>query len=63
MFMKYVWKIVVRHSTEEPDRRQGYAWAGSMGEALEMAGDANAVAIPQTHKMWPGSPGETFFWN
>ncbi|WP_300064527.1 hypothetical protein [uncultured Roseobacter sp.] len=61
--MKYVWKIVVRHSTDEPDRRQGYALAGSMGEALEMAGDANAVAIPQTHKIWPGGPGETFFWN
>lgn len=56
--MKYVWKIVIRHSTQEPDKRQGYAWAGSMGEALEMADDPNAVAIPQTHKMWPGSPGE-----
>lgn len=27
--MKYVWKIVVRHSMDEPDRRQSYAWAGS----------------------------------
>lgn len=61
--MRYVWKIVVRYSMSEPDRRQGYALAGSMGEALEMAGDPEAIAIPQTHKMWPGSPGETFFWS
>lgn len=61
--IKHGWKIVVRHAADEPDRRQGYAWAGSMGEALEMADDPNAVAIPQTHKMWPVSPGETFFWN
>ena len=58
--MKYVWKIVVRHSMDEPSRRQGYALAGSMGEALEMAGDPNAVAIPQTRKMWPGSPREAY---
>ena len=61
--MKYVWKIIIRRSPDEPDLRQGYAWAGSTGEALEMAGDPNAVAIPQTHKMWAGGPGETLYWN
>ncbi|WP_299970487.1 hypothetical protein [uncultured Roseobacter sp.] len=60
--MKYVWKITVRRNDGATDRRQGYALAGSMGEALEMAGHPNAVAIPQTHQMWPGTPGETFFW-
>lgn len=62
-FMKYVWKIIVRHSPDGFDARRGYAWAGSMGEALEMADHPNAIAIPQTHKPWPGGPGETFFWN
>ena len=61
--MKYVWKIMVRSAPDAPDARKGYALAGSMGEALEMSGEPNAVAIPQTHTMWPGSPGETFFWN
>lgn len=56
-------KVCIRPDPQLPDKRQGYAWAGSMGEALEMANDPDAVAIPQTHKMWPGSPGETFFWN
>ena len=54
---------MVRSAPDAPDARKGYALAGSMGEALEMSGEPNAVAIPQTHTMWPGSPGETFFWN
>lgn len=61
--MKYVWKITIRRSPDGPDLRQGYALAGSMGEALEMADSPYAVAIPQVHKVWPGAPGETFFWS
>ncbi|MFK7763136.1 MAG: hypothetical protein AB8B62_07745 [Roseobacter sp.] len=53
----------MRNSTNAAGHRQGFALAGSMGEALEMAGDPNAVAVPQTHRMWPGNPDETFFWH
>lgn len=53
---------MVRNALDETDARRGCALAGSMGEALEMADDPNAIAIPQTYKMWPGSPGETFYW-
>ncbi len=61
--MKYVWKIIVRKSADGLDARRGYALASSMGEAIEMSGDPSAIAVPQTYKMWPGRPGETFFWN
>lgn len=60
--MKYVWKIIVRNSPHEDDIRRGYAFASSMGEALELADVPNAVALPQTYQMWPGRPDETFFW-
>jgi hypothetical protein len=61
--MKYVWKIMVRTALDEADRRQGYVLAGSMGEALELAGHPDAVAIPQVDKLWPGSEGENVCWN
>jgi hypothetical protein len=61
--MKYVWKIIVRSHPDEAARRQGYAWAGSMSEALELAGHPDAVAIPQVHKLQPGPEGERVFWN
>ena len=61
--MKYVWKIMVRGHHGGPDRRQGYALAGSMREALEMAGDSDAAAIPQPHMAWPGAAGSVFFWS
>ncbi|MEM6889513.1 MAG: hypothetical protein AAF636_15405 [Pseudomonadota bacterium] len=43
----YVWKIVVRENPYEADCRQGWALAGSIGEALEMAGEPEAIATPQ----------------
>jgi hypothetical protein len=58
--MKYVWKIVVRGAPDEADRVEGYALAGSMGEALELAGRPGAVAIPQIDKVWPGAEGQNF---
>ena len=61
--MKYVWKIIVRSEPNETLRRQGYALAGSMGEALELAGHPNAVAVPQIDKVWSEPEGRTFFWN
>jgi hypothetical protein len=35
--MKYVWKIIVRNAPDDSEGHQGYAYAGSMGEALELA--------------------------
>ena len=61
--MQYVWKIMVRSVTDEDEGRQGYALAGSMGEALELAGEQNAVAIPQIEKVWPGPANAKVFWN
>jgi hypothetical protein len=61
--MKYVWKIMVRTALDEADRRQGYVLASRMGEALELAGHPDAVAIPQVDKLWPGSEGENICWN
>ncbi len=48
---------------DEADHRQGYALAGSMGEALELAGYPDAVAIPQTGKLWPGEVGQSITWS
>ncbi len=56
--MKYVWKIIVRGALDENDACESYVLAGSMGEALELAGHLDAVAIPQINKTWPGSEGE-----
>jgi len=60
--MKYVWKIMVHGDLEQTDSRQGYALAGSMGEALELAGCPDAVAIPQVGRLWPGDPGQSIVW-
>jgi hypothetical protein len=54
---------MVRTSLDGADKRQGYALAGSMGEALELADYPDAVAIPQPGKVWPGAQGETVYWN
>lgn len=61
--MKYVWKITVRNAVDKSERRHGYAFASSMGEALELAGHPDAVAIPQIEKVWPGAAGTNFFWH
>lgn len=61
--MKHVWKIVVRRHPDEADRRQGYVLVEKMGEALDLAEDPDAVAIPQPLKMWPGAPGECVSWS
>ena len=55
--MKYVWKIIVRNAVDDTNRRECYAFAGSMREALELAGEPNAMAIPQVGKTWPGPEG------
>ena len=59
--MKYVWKIMVRNAPNEAVLRQGYALAGSMSEALELAGQLNAVAVPQVGKVWSGPEDRNFF--
>ena len=61
--MKYVWKVVVPTAPEDADRRQGYALASSMGEALELAGLPDAVAIPQPGKTWPGTAQQVIHWS
>jgi len=61
--MKYVWKITIPASASAGGARQGYALAGSMGEAREMAGMPDAVAVPMAHTIWPGAEDETFFWS
>lgn len=61
--MKYVWKIILQNAPDEADNRQGYAFAGSMGEALELAGVPNARAIPQVGKTWPGAEGAKVYWH
>ncbi|WP_299739529.1 hypothetical protein [uncultured Roseobacter sp.] len=61
--MKYVWKITLRRALKSGDRQQGYALAGSMGEALELAGAPDAIAVPQPGKAWQGPEGANFFWH
>ncbi len=51
--MKYVWEIMLHDPDTGSYRNQGYVQAGSMREALELAGHPNAVAIPQVNKSWP----------
>ncbi|WP_220798005.1 hypothetical protein [Roseobacter sp. OBYS 0001] len=53
----------MRNAVDKSERRHGYAFAGSMGEALELAGHPDAVAIPQIEKVWPGAAGTNFFWH
>lgn len=57
-----VWKIVIRHSMDEADRRQGWALAQTQGDALALADDPDAVAI-ETNKAWPGPTAARFFWS
>jgi hypothetical protein len=59
--MKYVWKITGRGAPDPSDLRQCYALAGSMREALELAGEPNSMAIPQVGKTWPGPEGVNIF--
>ncbi len=59
--MKYVWKIIVRSAPDDTNRQECYAFAGSMREALELAGEPNAMAIPQVGKAWPGPEGVNVF--
>lgn len=61
--MKYVWKIILQNAPDEADKLQGYAFAGSMGEALELVGEPNARAIPQVGKTWPGAEGVKVYWH
>ncbi|PUB17078.1 hypothetical protein DFP92_10288 [Yoonia sediminilitoris] len=61
--MKYVWKIILESASDEVENRQVYALAGSMGEALELAGEPNARAIPQVGTNWPGAEGEKLYWH
>ena len=59
--MKYVWKITGRDAPDQADLRQCYVLAGSMREALELAAETNAIAIPQVGKTWPGPEGVNVF--
>jgi hypothetical protein len=60
--MKYVWKIIVRNAPDDSEGHQGYAYAGSMGEALELANKPDAVAIPEPGKDWTGPEGVSGYW-
>ena len=61
--MKYVWKIIVREKPGEAGQRQGFAFAGSMAEALELSGTSGAIAIPQPERSWPYGDSIKFCWH
>jgi len=52
--MKYVWKIIVRNAPDDAGVNRGHAYAGSMGEALELANKPDAAAIPEPGEDWSG---------
>jgi hypothetical protein len=60
--MKYVWKITAGAGSDGADHPACYAYAGSMREALELAGEPDAKAIPQVGRNWQGADGVQVIW-
>lgn len=50
--MRYVWKITARGDQGSTEHLPCYAYAGSMREALELAGEPDALATPEVGREW-----------
>jgi hypothetical protein len=57
-----VWKISIRPDADLPDQRQGWVQAATEREALALANDISAPALP-SKSQWPGATGAVLHWS